>query len=659
MQHIAVEWPMESTPGSRIRCGSCLSFNDEDAKYCSQCGRPLDRQAGTAGSIWKVLFRGVILLCIATAAVAGGIFLHEKFTAGPDGKTPPRTKEDRTSAAGPRHPTEKVEIGVSQNKPAEEGAADQKNAVSPEEIVEKTVRGLHIFTGRSRKGEVVSLCTAMRLPSGLAVPAGAIEGCHSAWVAGCLGSGFEVRMLLLYDQFTGGALIEAPGKGGSLASADPASLEMGERLYLVSPAKEEGDPLVVPGIFCGRTYDSSTGSLRYMAKAQGPGELGAVVVDSRARFLGLVPPEAGKGEEILFIPSGLFEIGSGGSMISLGDIYVLYYSGSFEALAAEARELVAEGRLEEAIERYDQARLRDARQGADLDPELLTTVLKLAARLMEQRKPAAALEHCSLKANEFPLSTELAVVAFRAAVRARDFAAAAGWMQRVAGLDEELYLALEGEHTSLYLEWGKDLLLRDERRSALNVVREGISFRPGSASLHESLGNLLKALRDYAGAAAAYLDAIRLDPSRGDGLSPLVERCAELQATPGSVVLDFDPKKHIDCIGLLAGRVRTDFIVDTGASFTSIPTRAAESLGIRVAGVRDRSYIITANGRKEVPYVRIDSLDVGGLRVKNILVLINDLPDPDTRYGLLGLNFLKHFDYTIDHQSGRMVLKPK
>lgn len=650
---------MEAISGSRSRCPSCLSFNDEDAKYCSQCGRPMDRSSKAGRSFFKVLVRTLLFLCLCAGGIAGGLFLHEKLTSRQDGTAPhdaSRTIDERSRSSLPAETAETPRPG---DEPAGKDPADESHLISPDAILEKAIMGLHLFTGRNRKGEAVSHCAAMRLPSGLAVPAAAIKGCASAWASGYGAGGFEIRMLLLYDEFTGGALIEAPGSGNPLQPADPVGLELGDRLYLVSPDRQGSSPMIVPGLFCGRTFDSSTGSLRYLAKAASAAPLGSVVLDGQARFLGLVPPGKGEGEEILFIPSGLFEIGSGGSLISLEDAYVLYYEGSFEALVREARDLAAKGRLREALDHYDQARLRDPRKGAEIDPELLTVTLNLAARLLEQRKPAEALEVCMQKSNDFPLSPELAVLAFRAGREAGDFPAAAGWMQRVGSLDEELYLSLEGEHTALYLEWSRGLFLKEDRRSALKVIFDGIALRPGSAALHESLGNCFKSLRDYRRAAAAYLDAIRLDPLRTDHLSPLVERCAELQATPGSVVLDFDPRKHIECSGRLGGRVETRFIVDTGASFTSIPSQAAERLGIRVKNVRDRSYIITANGKKEVPYVRIESLDVAGLKVKNILVLINDLPAPESHCGLLGLNFLKHFDYTIDHQSGRMVLKPK
>ena len=99
--------------------------------------------------------------------------------------------------------------------------------------------------------------------------------------------------------------------------------------------------------------------------------------------------------------------------------------------------------------------------------------------------------------------------------------------------------------------------------------------------------------------------------------------------------------------------------MDTGASFTSIPAAVAESLGVRVKQLRERARITTANGEKEVPLLTLNSLSVGGLEVENLLVLVNDLSEPDSRLGLLGLNYLKHFDYTIDHRSGRMVLHRK
>jgi clan AA aspartic protease (TIGR02281 family) len=135
--------------------------------------------------------------------------------------------------------------------------------------------------------------------------------------------------------------------------------------------------------------------------------------------------------------------------------------------------------------------------------------------------------------------------------------------------------------------------------------------------------------------------------------------CAELQGAPEAVVLDFDPQGPIRCRGLLNGKVWVNFIVDTGATHTSIPAAAVESLGIRVDNIRRKARITTANGEKAVPYFILGSLDVSGLVLKDSFALVNDLPPPDEAYGLLGLNFLDKYHYTVDHQSGRMVLRKK
>jgi len=105
-------------------------------------------------------------------------------------------------------------------------------------------------------------------------------------------------------------------------------------------------------------------------------------------------------------------------------------------------------------------------------------------------------------------------------------------------------------------------------------------------------------------------------------------------------------------------RVSANFRVDTGASLTMIPRATAKELGIDLEKRLPRIPLQTVSGIIYVPVVVLDSLEVGGMRVKDLTVAVHDLPDPN-RPALLGLDFLNHFRVEVDMKEGVLVLEKK
>ena len=99
------------------------------------------------------------------------------------------------------------------------------------------------------------------------------------------------------------------------------------------------------------------------------------------------------------------------------------------------------------------------------------------------------------------------------------------------------------------------------------------------------------------------------------------------------------------------------FIIDTGATYTSISHEAAEELGLDLGG-SPSIRITTANGRIEVPKVTIDSVNVSGLEAKNVDVTVIPLRKGTNFSGLLGLSFIRQFRLTIDPARNQLIFQP-
>ncbi|MBI2358169.1 MAG: TIGR02281 family clan AA aspartic protease [Deltaproteobacteria bacterium] len=106
-------------------------------------------------------------------------------------------------------------------------------------------------------------------------------------------------------------------------------------------------------------------------------------------------------------------------------------------------------------------------------------------------------------------------------------------------------------------------------------------------------------------------------------------------------------------------RAEGQFIVDTGASYTMISHATAKELSIDLSQKFPTMPFQTANGVVHAPLVKLDSIDVGGLQVRDLTAAVHDVfPDAGIS-GLLGLNFLSNFRLDIDTEGSILHLERK
>ena len=100
------------------------------------------------------------------------------------------------------------------------------------------------------------------------------------------------------------------------------------------------------------------------------------------------------------------------------------------------------------------------------------------------------------------------------------------------------------------------------------------------------------------------------------------------------------------------------FLVDTGASLTTVPTALADRLGLRKKS-NPRTKVTTASGEVEVEIVVLPRLRLGSkILLKKVRAAVLDLPGEDLAgTGLLGLNVLQRLNMQIDSENSRLILK--
>ena len=126
----------------------------------------------------------------------------------------------------------------------------------------------------------------------------------------------------------------------------------------------------------------------------------------------------------------------------------------------------------------------------------------------------------------------------------------------------------------------------------------------------------------------------------------------------GRVLVEFPPGSPVIEATALVGGIPVAFIIDTGASATSIPSSVLAALGIVVDQNTPRRRVRTASDEFEAPVVSLPRVDLSGALVDGMQATVLDLPgQPDT--GLLGLDFLGRFRIDLDVDLGWLILEPR
>jgi clan AA aspartic protease (TIGR02281 family) len=105
---------------------------------------------------------------------------------------------------------------------------------------------------------------------------------------------------------------------------------------------------------------------------------------------------------------------------------------------------------------------------------------------------------------------------------------------------------------------------------------------------------------------------------------------------------------------VLNGRIRQNFVVDTGASFTLITKQGAKELGLTIDENTPFIPVASVSSVILTPLMTLKSVRVGKAEVENVDVLIYNMPSGQE--GLLGNSFLNKFKVVLDSVQGKMTL---
>jgi clan AA aspartic protease (TIGR02281 family) len=186
------------------------------------------------------------------------------------------------------------------------------------------------------------------------------------------------------------------------------------------------------------------------------------------------------------------------------------------------------------------------------------------------------------------------------------------------------------------------------------LLRRAIERDAGYAPYHAALGDALDEQRRPAEALSRWSVAAQLDPGLHGELAPKMKEARRRVDSADGVVVPLISNGHSYFVDARINDRRQWLLLDTGASFSAISPELAETLGIDVASAARRVRLSTANGMITAPVVHLGRINLNGAAVDDLeAVVLEQLNGP----GVLGLNFLNHFNIDINQADGEMTLR--
>jgi predicted aspartyl protease len=102
--------------------------------------------------------------------------------------------------------------------------------------------------------------------------------------------------------------------------------------------------------------------------------------------------------------------------------------------------------------------------------------------------------------------------------------------------------------------------------------------------------------------------------------------------------------------------VTANLALDTGAEVTMVSRRIARNLGLASVG---STLMAGVGGTVMTQMARVESVKIADAAVANLTVAIHDFSRDPHYEGLLGLDFLKHFEMSLDSRKRQLFLTPR
>ncbi|HZT75269.1 MAG TPA: aspartyl protease family protein [Vicinamibacterales bacterium] len=265
----------------------------------------------------------------------------------------------------------------------------------------------------------------------------------------------------------------------------------------------------------------------------------------------------------------------------------------------------------------------------------------------ETRRPRIGVITTALRVAEFDLARTEAEILYRSAPTNPEAMALYGDALWSAGLFPEAEakykdaLAAVPDLARGHHGMAKALLARGQLDEAMNEAQAALRLAPRDLEVHHTVGTIFEREHKYEEAANAYSNYVNLLPNKDHSEKADWSR-AEIrflrsfgQRVPFEADAGTDDRIYTIDFRLVNEKVvvrakvndasAQDFVVDTGSENTVITRTTAQKLGVTPI-----TYTLSAGvgrvGLRGLQLARIDSLELGSLKLRNVPVLIKNPP---------------------------------
>jgi len=126
-----------------------------------------------------------------------------------------------------------------------------------------------------------------------------------------------------------------------------------------------------------------------------------------------------------------------------------------------------------------------------------------------------------------------------------------------------------------------------------------------------------------------------------------------------SATIRFNPgDRLIPVYAIINKKLRQKFYIDTGATTTIVPSSVLDPLGLKIDSSTPTVILQGVAGADMGFQVRLESIEIERQTVFDIRAIVYDLGSGDEA-GLLGNDFLQHFQVDLDSIKGILKLRKK
>lgn len=149
------------------------------------------------------------------------------------------------------------------------------------------------------------------------------------------------------------------------------------------------------------------------------------------------------------------------------------------------------------------------------------------------------------------------------------------------------------------------------------------------------------------------------ETQRRESLARAVEQKIKNEQAPKHIAFNQEEQSILLDV-TINGIVKAKLLLDTGSSLVVLKKDVAERLGIAADPDHKEAHLILADGRKlPTKQCVLESVAAQGAEAYGVecALILTETPEWTNSDGLLGMSFLKYFNFKVDQQNKRLILE--